>query len=372
MAMNIDNLGLDDDEVSLGEQDDFGGDPDEYVKNLLDDPIPENKETPIQEPIDKEITSEEVEDEDLLTSYLKSKGINPTSVKLLNDKGETEEVDFSTLSREEQLEILRYQDEPETDLEEDEILLLNELRGNGLTAQEYIAAVKRQAIQEYLESGQGENEQRYDVDSYTDEELYILDKKARIPDLSDEDIQQALEHAKSNQALFEKEVASLRTEYKQIEQQRLDEREKAEMAEREEELKAFEESISNAIIENSELDFGDTVLTFSEDDMQEIASFILDSDSAGVRYIQKALSDPKTLVQMSWFALKGQEAVSQISDYYKEKIKEVAQYNYNKGLKDAAKNGNQTKTTVVTKPNPQKSNNKSDGKMSIDDLGFED
>lgn len=369
--MNIENLDVEDDEVGLGEQVHNEGDPDEYEKQWLQEPITEEPKIPSKGVGDEQVPIESGnEDEDLLTSYLKSRGINPSSVKFANDKGETEEVDFNSLSREEQLEILGYRDEPENDLDEGEILLLNDLRNNRLTAQEYVEALKRQAIQEYLDSGQGSTESRYDVDSYTDEELYILDKKARIPDLSDEDIQQALEHAKSNQTLFEKEVASLRTEYKQVEQQKLEVQEREEATEREQELRDFEDSISNAIIDNSKLDFGDTTLTFSEDDMQEIASFILDSDTAGVRYIQKALSDPKTLVQMSWFALKGQEAISQISDYYKAQIKEVAQYNYKRGL-EASKKGNQP-TTVVTKPQTNKNTNKPEGKVSIDDLDFED
>jgi len=47
--------------------------------------------------------------------------------------------------------------------------------------------------------------------------------------------------------------------------------------------------------------------------MNEIASFILDTDSAGVRYIAKALNDPKTLVEMAWWTLKGHDALNQIT-----------------------------------------------------------
>lgn len=113
----------------------------------------------------------------------------------------------------------------------------------------------------------------------------------------------------------------------------------------------FEDTIVAAIQENDTIDLGESSLTLSEDDMNEIASFILDSDVAGVRHIAKALNDPKTLVGMVWYALKGQEAFSQITDYYKQKITEASKYNYNKGFEDAkgGKAPNAAKT-VVKKP----------------------
>ena len=68
--------------------------------------------------------------------------------------------------------------------------------------------------------------------------------------------------------------------------------------------------IVDTIQNNNSIDLGDTSLELSEDDMNEIASFILDSDSAGVRYIAKALNDPKMLVEMAWWALKGHDALN--------------------------------------------------------------
>ena len=61
---------------------------------------PEGEETPTQ-PEDDPILDNE--DEDIISAFLQSKGINPKAVKLQNEDGETEEVDFSTLSKEDQL-----------------------------------------------------------------------------------------------------------------------------------------------------------------------------------------------------------------------------------------------------------------------------
>jgi len=50
--------------------------------------------------------------------------------------------------------------------------------------------------------------------------LYILDLQARVEDISDEECQEALDRAKTNPTLFEKEVAGLREDYKRLEDQR--------------------------------------------------------------------------------------------------------------------------------------------------------
>jgi hypothetical protein len=54
----------------------------------------------------------------------------------------------------------------------------------------------------------------------SDEELYVLDLQARIEDISDDEIQEALDRAKSNETLFQKEVAGLREDYKRLEDER--------------------------------------------------------------------------------------------------------------------------------------------------------
>lgn len=67
------------------------------------------EETQIEEPIQEE--TEEVDD-DIITSLLKEKGISdPNKVKFENEDGEIEEVPFSSLDKEEQLNILNSQEE---------------------------------------------------------------------------------------------------------------------------------------------------------------------------------------------------------------------------------------------------------------------
>jgi hypothetical protein len=338
--LDIDDVGLDEDITPEAEFDE-----DAYEKSWLDGSVPQGEEIHEDEP------SNEPTEDDIITTLLKDKGINPDAIKFENETGEIEEKSFNELSREEQLQILNY-DESNDDygLAEDEVSLINELRENNLSAEEYKKYIAQQAIQEYLASNQEETP-IYEVDSIPDDELYLIDLKAKIPELTDEDAAAELELAKQHEALYQKKVQGIRNEYKKKEELLAQQEEEEQRLAAEKAAQEFEDTIVAAIQENDTIDLGESSLTLSEDDMNEIASFILDSDVAGVRHIAKALNDPKTLVGMVWYALKGQEAFSQISDYYKQKITEASKYNYNKGFEDAkgGKAPNAAKT-VVKKP----------------------
>lgn len=344
--MNLDELDIDD--VGLGEDGAEGTifDEDTYTKPWMGDSEPEGEEQPDNTP-----SNEPNDDDDIIVTLLKDKGINPASIKFQNESGEIEEKAFDELTKDEQLQILNYDDSQDNyGLDDDEVSLINELRQSNLSAEEYKQFIARQAVQEYLANNDPET-QIYEVDSIPDDELYVIDLKAKIPELTDEDAASELELAKQNEALYQKKIQSIRNEYKQREDLVIQQQEEEQRLEAEKAAQEFENSIIAAIEENDTIDLGESSLTLSEDDMNEIASFILDSDAAGVRHIAKALNDPKTLVGMVWYALKGQEAFSQISEYYKQKITEAAKYNYNKGYEDA-KNGNKPNAakTVVRKP----------------------
>ena len=335
--LDIDDVGLDKDVTPGAEFDE-----DTYEKPWLDGSAPQEEPTHEDEP------SGGPTEDDIITTLLKDKGINPEAIKFENEAGEIEEKSFNELSREEQLQILNY-DESDDDfgLAEDEVSLINELRASNLSADEYKKYIAQQAIQEYLDSNQ-EDTPVYEIDSIPDDELYLIDLKAKVPELTEEDASAELELAKQNEALYQKKVQGIRNEYKKKEELLAQQEEEEQRLAAEKAAQEFEDTIVAAIQENDTIDLGESSLTLSEDDMNEIASFILDSDVAGVRHIAKALNDPKTLVGMVWYALKGQEAFSQITDYYKQKITEASKYNYNKGFEDAkgGKAPNAAKTVV--------------------------
>lgn len=355
MDMKLEELGFDDEDL-LGEDGVMQtGDPDDDIKRWIDNDTPVDLDEPLgnQEPPKEGDGDTEPTEDDLITTMLKAKGINPEAIKFQNDNGEVEEIPFSELSREEQLELLNYDD---TDynygLEPEEIDLINELRRNNLSVDDYLESHRRQAIQDYLDHL--EDEPEYQVDGMTDDELFIADLKANVPELTDDEALEQLNLEKQNEALFNKKMSGMRASYQQREEAAMQQAQAEAEAQQKEMYEAYEDEILQAIQDNETIDLGESSLTLSEDDMNEIASFILDSDAAGVRYLAKAINDPQMLVQMSWFALKGQEAIRQISEYYKHQITEQSKANYKKGYEDAkAGRASNPAKTVVKRPEQQ-------------------
>lgn len=330
--------------------------------------IPENQidSENNSESYEDELLESTPEDEDLITSLLKSKGINPNSVKIENEFGDVEEKDFSDLSVEEQLQILNFSDVDDNyGLEDDEVELINQLRSKGISVTEYNNYIAQQAIQEYLNDS--EANQLYEVDSITDDELYLVDLKARFPDISEEEALSELELAKANESLYEKKIKGIREEYKKQEDSLIKQREEEAAREYQKQAQEFESTIIQAITDNESIDMGDSTLALSVDDKNEIASFILDTDPTGVRYITKALNDPNTLVKMVWYALKGEEAFNQINNYYKKQISEVAKTNYNRGYDEASSGKPRNNSKTIVKK-PKATNNKPGNILSINDL----
>lgn len=317
-----------------------------------------------QEPDNEDYSqgSEEEDEVDILTEFLQSKGINPESVKMENDQGETEEYNFHDLSREEQLQLLNYDPTPrglrpeDLDLAPDEEQLLGILRQNNMSVKDYLNAYGRHVIQNYV-ANQPEPEVDYEIDDFSDEELFIADLKDKVPDLTEEEALKELELQQQNPELFKKKVDGLRANYKEREDQMRNLEIQQTQAQQAQQAAQFEQLIVNTIQNNDSIDLGDTSLELSEDDMNEIASFILDTDSAGVRYIAKALNDPKTLVEMAWWALKGHDALNQITQYYKKQIADARR-------EARASVPRQKPVNVVSKP---KKSNKTNNEVDLFD-----
>lgn len=113
------------------------------------------------------------------------------------------------------------------------------------------------------------------------------------------------------------------------------------------------------------MDLGDSQLSLTTDDKNELASFILDTDAAGIRHFYKALNDPSTVVKMAWYALKGEEAFGQVSDYYRQEISKAARYNYAKGYEDAKRGHVADSAKVVVK---RPSGKKGSKPLTINDI----
>lgn len=285
-------------------------------------------------------TSTKVDNEGFITSLLKSKGIEDSSkIKFEDENGEVSEVDWNTLSDEEKLNIIN-SESTHQDLDDSEIELINSIRESGLTPSEYLENLQKQSIDYYLSNSQTP---QYSVDQYSDDELFIYDFISRMGNVTDEEAQEALQTAKSNEALFTKQMQAIRNEYKTLE----DESNRQAQLEQQEQYQQQYDQFTNQIVNeiNDFTDFSGYDLNLSDDDKDDLYEFITGTDKAGNNYFAKALSDPKILVQTAWFALNGKQVIEDITEYFQNEIKSVKKDSYKKGMEDAEKG----KSSVVFK-----------------------
>lgn len=306
------------------------------------------------------------EEDDIITTLLKEKGIeDPTKIKFEGDNDTTEERAWSDLTRDEQLNILRQStvEEEDNDLSEDEIELLNTIRKSRLTPKQYLDSYRDSIVQELQTQQEGGT---YTVDDLSDEDLFVLDLQARVEDITEDQLQKALESAKQDEDLFKKQMEGIRKEYKNLEDQHRQQEELEAQERQEQQYAQFSNIITNEIDNLSSIAGLDIEL--DQDDKELLAEFILGRDEAGISNLGKALNDPESLVTMAWYALNGDKMIDDITTMYNESLKKARQEAYNKGLEDGKK-GVQQGHVVVTPPNKEEQNQHQDIN-SIDDLDF--
>ena len=217
------------------------------------DQEPDNHQEPENsEPKDPDNTGtpdlEEGKEDDFLTSLLKSRGIEDRSkIKFEMEEGSIEELDWDSLSNEDKLNIINSSTEdPETDLDESEIQLISAIRNSGMTPAEYLQHVEESGVERYLQNSQGDTYE-YSVDQYNDDELFIADFISRMGDVTDEEAQEALEKAKSNETLFSKQIQAIRNEYKAIEDENIRQAQIEQEQQAEDRFNEFAQSVEDQI-----------------------------------------------------------------------------------------------------------------------------
>lgn len=260
-------------------------------------------------------TSSENSETSILDDYLKSLGIENAKISVLDENDEEQEISFYDLTKEEQLEILKAaepeQEIPDHDLDESEIELLNQIRESQLSVEEFLEAYKASIIDEI---GQGAAPE-YSIDSYDDQELYLLDLKQKF-DLTDEELAKKLEYELQDEVLFKKQVDTLRAEYKQLEDQ-YNEAQKQEAEDlKEEQFNQFSETMVNVALQTPEF-YG---IELDDDEKNEVLSQILDLDENGTSEFYKSLNDPKKLYELAWFSRYGKDSFDGLKNAYESEI----------------------------------------------------
>lgn len=300
------------------------------------------------------------DNDDVITAMLKKGGINPSAIEIMDENGQPQLVSFSDLSREEQLDMIssiggasnsQYANDNAPDLDDEEVDLLNSIRKSNMPVNDFINAIREQAIAEYLQSGGGER--YYSVNELDDDDLYMSDYKSKVPNATEEEVVAALEAAKTNPQVFERTMQGMRETYKQqeeaIHQQNI-QQEEARIAAQQQE---YENMIVGAVDKMSQIQLGELDVNLSNDDKEQIASAILDKDVTGTRYLAHLLNDPETLSKMVWFALKGDEGINQMQRYYRKEITERQSAAYKKGFEDAKSGKNMSYTVQRPKGSKQ-------------------
>lgn len=308
-------------------------------------------------------SSEPTEEKDIIVDLLKSKGIDdPKQIKFADDDGTINTKDWGELTKEEQYNILNTPIEQEQEnLDDSEINLLNYLRSQNISPEEYQQMLINQGAQDYANNHQDNT--TYEIDSIPDDELFVLDLQTRAENMTDEELSTALESAKANPDTYKKQVDGIRQEYKVLEQNNIKQEQAETEAEQQEQVQQFQNNILGQI--DSLNSIGDMDIEMSPEDKDELAEFILGQDGAGVSNLGKALNDPETLAKMSWFALHGEEMLDDIQNYFTDQIQKARQAGYNEAL------GKNTPKTpeVVVKPKEEEDHYKSVyNQQSVNDI----
>lgn len=312
-------------------------------------------------------TDVELDDRGILQEFLNSRGIEDISkIKYEGEDGEEEEVSWDSLDSKEKLSILNSlsNEEYENDLDDSEIQLINSIRSSRMSPAEYINYAVQTGADQYARSMQ-QGMDIYEIDQFSDDDLFVTDFITRMgrDNVTDEEISEALEKAKSNEELFNKQIKAIRTEYKNLEDQNRQYNAYLAQQERQEQYNQFASTIRDQVLNFDE--FGGFDLNMDQDDKEELYEFITGFDEAGNSILGKAIEDPAILTRMSWFALHGEQMLDDIQDYVRQQIAKARKDSYTKGVEDArAGRVKDTNKKVVTAYKP-KSNT---SHMSIDDL----
>lgn len=318
--------------------------------NLETDPKPEktgNQETDSTPP------SEGDQEDDLTTEVLKLRGIsNPDKIKFEDESGAVTERSWDSLTKEEQINILadqREHQETNNDLAEDEIDLINAIRNSGMSVQDYM-----QTITPQINQPQDTNQ----FDAMSDEDLYAFDilNKVGNDNITDEELDAALEAAKANETLFKKTVDGLRQQYNRLQEEQKQNIANQQQAAAQQRYQAFANVVNNQI--DNFNSFAGQPIQLSNQDKDNLSEFMLALDEDGSSALGKALQDPKLLTKAAFWLLNEQDLIAELQ----KQQQDAYTRGYNAGKGDIL-----NKSKFVFKPTKQTTSKKDESIWDSDD-----
>lgn len=311
-------------------------DDDEFLENDLEPQNPGDNQEPNNGSSEPPVNEPE---DDLTSEVLRLKGIaDPNKIKFEDETGAIIERSWDNLTRAEQLNILASQ-EQELDLADDEIELLNAIRNSGMSVSDYLNAIQ---------TPQEAPVQSYKIDQLSDEDVYALDllEKVGADNITDEELEQAINNAKQNEALFKKTVEGLRKEYIRLQQDEEAQLANEQAAKQEAAYRQFATSITNEI--RGLNSFAGQELELSDEDSEELAAFMLELDESGTSAFGRALQDPNLFTKAAFWLLNEEQIIEELSKQMQD--------NYKRGYEQAKadlQGNNKPKLVFNTKPQPK-------------------
>lgn len=298
----------------------------------------DNGGTQTEPPIGGGEPSNSYDIDDFTTQVLKIRGINdPSKIKFEDMTGAVVERSWDELSREEQLNII-VGDAEDDEISDDEVALINAIRKSGGSVEDYLKSYAEENAPEPV------NEPQYKINELSDDEVYALDllEKVGSDNITDEELQQAIDTAKQNEDLYKKTIEGLRQEYIRLQQDREAQQQNEIAARKQAQFEKFATSI-NSEIQGMNYFMGQE-LELSQDEKEELSEFMLDLDEDGVSAFGRAMQDPEIFTQAAFWLL-NQDKIS-------EELTKQMQETYKRGYEQAKKDLGKTTSTskFVFKP----------------------
>ena len=317
-----------------------------------DDEFSESSTTQQEDTTSQETPPEENNEDDLTSEVLKLRGIDdPDKILFQDDSGAVVTRSWDSLSREEQINILgdvkEQQDQPNNELENDEINLINAIRNSGMDVNSYLQTLTPQVNQP---------QQTNVIDTMSDEDLYAFDilNKVGSDNITDEELDQALESAKTNEALFKKTVDGLRASYNRQYEEEQANIANQQQAAQQQKYQAFANAINNQIdvFDN----FAGQEIQLSNEDKDNLSEFMTSLDANGISPLGYALQNPAILTRAAFWLLN--------ADSISAELQKQVQDAYTRGF-NAGKGDMLNKSKLVFKP--KTTSKKSDPTWDSDD-----
>lgn len=299
----------------------------------------------------------ESEKGDFITNYLKEFGIeDPTKIQMEDESGQITEVDFNTLSDDEKLNIFKELSDPGYSDYEKQVI--DYLRRNNATLDDVVKYYSDKAIEDYLsEHPEDAHQKVYDIDSYTDDEIYLADLKNKYPDFTDEELTEKLDSAKLNEELFNKEVQAIRTAQKAYEDEQARQQEELEKQSYQE----LQQNLQNAMSNFNEIlldpdDPKSDALQIEDSDRAIMLKYLTELGKDGKSQLVKDLEDPNALIEIAYYRTRERDNITGLTRYWKNELanerKEKA-----KLQKELDKIKNKGKNSFVETPKKDKKTN---------------